>query len=211
VAGLLGPIAGGFFFDLTGDYRVALEFACVASILGLFNAMRLPEPASAKLDRRQAVYSGRLHRARRRHINNIRIRLAVEDDVGFDEVLDLNFPAAPEGIEARHRPIALNHLHPGAGVENDVGVLDRRIDDLAGEAVGTAVEDRPAFLLDLGIRTQSLIDGTGADIANTDRMPALGTDRGVPFVSLAPGNRRLVKTGCLRPGIADGMAQQDHD
>lgn len=42
VAGLLGPIAGGFFFDLTGDYRVALEFACVASILGLFNAMRLP-------------------------------------------------------------------------------------------------------------------------------------------------------------------------
>lgn len=42
VAGLLGPVAGGFFFDLTGDYRVALEFACVASLLGLFNAMRLP-------------------------------------------------------------------------------------------------------------------------------------------------------------------------
>lgn len=42
VAGLAGPTAGGYFFDITGDYRVSLEIACVASILALFNAMRLP-------------------------------------------------------------------------------------------------------------------------------------------------------------------------
>ncbi|WNK00631.1 hypothetical protein L2D14_04210 [Thalassospiraceae bacterium LMO-JJ14] len=41
-AGLIGPIAGGWFFDLTGDYRVSLEIASVASLLALFNAMRLP-------------------------------------------------------------------------------------------------------------------------------------------------------------------------
>ena len=32
----------GYSFDITSDYRVALEFAAVASVLGLFNAMRLP-------------------------------------------------------------------------------------------------------------------------------------------------------------------------
>jgi hypothetical protein len=42
VAGLIGPVAGGYFFDLTSDYRVSLEIACVASVLALFNAMRLP-------------------------------------------------------------------------------------------------------------------------------------------------------------------------
>ena len=42
VAGLIGPIAGGWFFDLTGDYRVSLEIASVATLLALFNAMRLP-------------------------------------------------------------------------------------------------------------------------------------------------------------------------
>lgn len=43
VAGLTGPTLGGYFFDLTGDYRVSLELACLASILALFNAMRLPK------------------------------------------------------------------------------------------------------------------------------------------------------------------------
>jgi len=42
VAGLIGPTAGGYFYDLTSDYRVSLEIACVASVLALFNAMRLP-------------------------------------------------------------------------------------------------------------------------------------------------------------------------
>ncbi len=41
-AGLAGPFIGGYSFDMTSDYRVALEFAAVASVLGLFNAMRLP-------------------------------------------------------------------------------------------------------------------------------------------------------------------------
>lgn len=41
-AGLLGPSMGGYFFDLTSDYRVPLEFAAVATILALINAMRLP-------------------------------------------------------------------------------------------------------------------------------------------------------------------------
>lgn len=48
VAGLLGPWLGGAFFDLTHDYRVSLEIACLASALALFNAMRLP---AAKLSR----------------------------------------------------------------------------------------------------------------------------------------------------------------
>lgn len=42
VAGLVGPWLGGFMFDLTGDYRVTIEFACVASFLAIINAMRLP-------------------------------------------------------------------------------------------------------------------------------------------------------------------------
>lgn len=42
VAGLIGPFLGGFFFDLTGDYRVPMEIACVVSVLAIFNAMRLP-------------------------------------------------------------------------------------------------------------------------------------------------------------------------
>ncbi|MBO6519279.1 MAG: hypothetical protein JJ900_00200 [Rhodospirillales bacterium] len=42
-AGLLGPTLGGYFYDLTSDYRVSLELACIASILALFNAMRLPK------------------------------------------------------------------------------------------------------------------------------------------------------------------------
>ena len=42
VAGLAGPLIGGYSFDMTSDYRVALEFAAVASVLGIFNAMRLP-------------------------------------------------------------------------------------------------------------------------------------------------------------------------
>ena len=41
-AGLLGPSMSGYFFDLTSDYRVSLEFAAVATILALINAMRLP-------------------------------------------------------------------------------------------------------------------------------------------------------------------------
>lgn len=42
-AGLLGPTLGGYFYDLTSDYRVSLELACLASVLALFNAMRLPK------------------------------------------------------------------------------------------------------------------------------------------------------------------------
>lgn len=42
LAGLAGPYLGGFFFDLTGDYRVALELGSIASVLGIINAMRLP-------------------------------------------------------------------------------------------------------------------------------------------------------------------------
>ena len=41
-AGLIGPLLAGYFFDITSDYRIPIEFACVASILALFNAMRLP-------------------------------------------------------------------------------------------------------------------------------------------------------------------------
>lgn len=48
VAGLTGPTLGGYFFDLTGDYRVSLEIACVAAILALFNAMRLPNTRGPK-------------------------------------------------------------------------------------------------------------------------------------------------------------------
>jgi OFA family oxalate/formate antiporter-like MFS transporter len=43
VAGLFGPVAGGYFFDVTGDYRVSLEIACAAAVLALFNAMQLPK------------------------------------------------------------------------------------------------------------------------------------------------------------------------
>ena len=42
-AGLIGPFLGGYFFDLTGDYRVPMEIACVVSVLAIFNAMRLPK------------------------------------------------------------------------------------------------------------------------------------------------------------------------
>lgn len=41
-AGLLGPMLGGYFFDISGDYRISLEFACVASMFAVINAMRLP-------------------------------------------------------------------------------------------------------------------------------------------------------------------------
>lgn len=50
VAGLTGPTLGGYFFDLTGDYRVSLEIACVAAIFALFNAMRLPNTRGPKTD-----------------------------------------------------------------------------------------------------------------------------------------------------------------
>ncbi len=46
-AGLVGPSIGGYFFDLTGDYRVPLEFAAIATILALLNAMRLPRTQSS--------------------------------------------------------------------------------------------------------------------------------------------------------------------
>jgi OFA family oxalate/formate antiporter-like MFS transporter len=41
-AGLIGPLLAGYFFDLTSDYRIPIEFACIASVLALINAMRLP-------------------------------------------------------------------------------------------------------------------------------------------------------------------------
>lgn len=41
-AGLIGPVLAGYFFDLTSDYRIPIEFACVATVLALINAMRLP-------------------------------------------------------------------------------------------------------------------------------------------------------------------------
>lgn len=41
-AGLIGPLVAGYFFDLTSDYRIPIEFACLVSVLALFNAMRLP-------------------------------------------------------------------------------------------------------------------------------------------------------------------------
>lgn len=44
-AGLIGPFLGGYFFDLTGDYRVPMEIACVVCVLAVFNAMRLPRSA----------------------------------------------------------------------------------------------------------------------------------------------------------------------
>ncbi len=45
-AGLIGPVLAGYFFDLTGDYRIPIEFACIASALALINAMRLPKTNS---------------------------------------------------------------------------------------------------------------------------------------------------------------------
>ncbi len=48
-AGLAGPFVGGYTFDITSDYRVALEIAAVASVLALFNAMRLPRQSPADL------------------------------------------------------------------------------------------------------------------------------------------------------------------
>lgn len=42
-AGLAGPFVAGYFFDMTSDYRIPMEFACLATILALFNAMRLPK------------------------------------------------------------------------------------------------------------------------------------------------------------------------
>jgi len=42
-AGLIGPMLAGYFFDMTSDYRIPIEFACIASALALFNAMRLPK------------------------------------------------------------------------------------------------------------------------------------------------------------------------
>lgn len=46
-AGLLGPSIGGYFFDLTGDYRIPLELAAVVTVLALVNAMRLPRSQSS--------------------------------------------------------------------------------------------------------------------------------------------------------------------
>lgn len=45
-AGLIGPVLAGYFFDMTSDYRIPIEFACVASVLALMNAMRLPKTNS---------------------------------------------------------------------------------------------------------------------------------------------------------------------
>ena len=45
-AGLMGPMLAGYFFDLTSDYRIPIEFACIASVLALINAMRLPRTNS---------------------------------------------------------------------------------------------------------------------------------------------------------------------
>lgn len=45
-AGLIGPVLAGYFFDLTSDYRIPIEFACIASILALMNAIRLPKTNS---------------------------------------------------------------------------------------------------------------------------------------------------------------------
>ncbi len=42
-AGLIGPMLAGYFFDMTSDYRIPIEFACIASALALFNAIRLPK------------------------------------------------------------------------------------------------------------------------------------------------------------------------
>lgn len=42
IAGLAGPFVGGYFFDLTGEYQIPLEMGCIASLAGIFNAMRLP-------------------------------------------------------------------------------------------------------------------------------------------------------------------------
>lgn len=42
IAGLLGAYAGGYFFDLTGEYQIPLEMGSIASLAGIFNAMRLP-------------------------------------------------------------------------------------------------------------------------------------------------------------------------
>ena len=47
-AGLIGPVLAGYFFDLTSDYRIPIEFACIASVLALFNAMRLPKTNSIR-------------------------------------------------------------------------------------------------------------------------------------------------------------------
>lgn len=47
-AGLAGPLIAGYFFDMTSDYRIPIELACLASILALFNAMRLPRTNSVK-------------------------------------------------------------------------------------------------------------------------------------------------------------------
>ena len=46
-AGLLGPSIGGYFFDLTSDYRIPLELAAVVTVLALVNAMRLPRSQSS--------------------------------------------------------------------------------------------------------------------------------------------------------------------
>ncbi len=42
VAGLLGPLIGGLFAELTVDYRISVQMACVASVFALANAMRIP-------------------------------------------------------------------------------------------------------------------------------------------------------------------------
>lgn len=45
-AGLIGPMLAGYFFDMTSDYRIPIELACIASALALVNAMRLPKTNS---------------------------------------------------------------------------------------------------------------------------------------------------------------------
>ena len=49
LAGLTGPYLGGFLFDYTSDYRIPLEIACIALILALVNAMRLPNETKRTL------------------------------------------------------------------------------------------------------------------------------------------------------------------
>lgn len=48
IAGLVAPYVGAYFYDITGEYRIPLELGCVASLFGLFNAMRLPRGMTSK-------------------------------------------------------------------------------------------------------------------------------------------------------------------
>ena len=48
VAGLAGPIMGGLFAELTVDYRISVQMACVASIFAIANAMRIPRKKTTR-------------------------------------------------------------------------------------------------------------------------------------------------------------------